>query len=105
MKSSAFPNSSRGLAAWLAGVGRTEDLALGPMRGALFETWVVAGFIKYICNRLLGAQLHFWRDAHGYEVDLVVENGPASVVAIECKAGQTVAEDWFAPLEKFCASA
>jgi predicted AAA+ superfamily ATPase len=94
-----------GLAAWLAGVRRTEDLALGPMRGALFETWVVAEFIKYICNRLLGAQLHFWRDAHGHEVDLVVENGPASVVAIECKAGQTVAEDWFAPLEKFCASA
>ncbi len=94
-----------GLAAWLAGIRRTEDLALGPMRGALFETWIVGEFVKYICNRLLGAQLHFWRDAHGHEVDLVVESGPASVVAVECKAGQTVAEDWFAPLRKFCATA
>lgn len=35
----------------------------------------------------------------------MVERGPASVVAVECKARQTVAEDWFAPLRKFCATA
>lgn len=34
-----------GLAAWLAGIRRMEDLALGPMPGALFETWIVGEFV------------------------------------------------------------
>ncbi|GAB4471906.1 MAG: ATP-binding protein [Burkholderiaceae bacterium] len=94
-----------GLAAWLAGIRRTEDLALGPMRGALFETWVLSEFVKYACDHALPAQIHFWRDAHGNEVDLLVEGGTSASFAVECKAGRTVAGDWFAPLAKFCVQA
>ena len=90
-----------GLAAWLAGLHRDEDLALGSMRGALFETWVVSEFVKYRRNHALANEMYFWRDSAGNEIDLLVEIGPDSVFPVECKAGQTVAEDWFKSLRNF----
>ncbi len=35
-----------GLASWLLGIRSEEVLGLHPLRGALFENWVVAEFIK-----------------------------------------------------------
>ena len=32
----------------------------------------------------------FWRTAHGDDVDLLVETGPETFVAIECKAAERV---------------
>jgi len=90
-----------GLAAWLAGVKSTNDLALGSLRGPLFETWVVSEFVKQRRNLLLASELYFWRDAHGHEVDLVVEHASEQVFAVEIKAGQTVAADWFKALNGF----
>jgi hypothetical protein len=46
--------------------------------------------------------LYFWRDSTGNEVDLLVEYGPDTAFPIECKAGRTVAADWFKPLQDFC---
>jgi hypothetical protein len=89
-----------GLAAWLAGVRSANDLALGTMRGALFETWVVSEFVKFSRNRLLAEKMYFWRDSAGNEIDLLVERGN-EIVPFECKSGQTVAGDWFKGLEKF----
>lgn len=94
-----------GLAAWLAGVRNPADLELGAMRGALFENWVVSEFTKHLCNHALPNRLYFWRDSTGNEVDLLVEHGPETVFPIECKAGQTVAGDWFKPLQGFCQAA
>lgn len=94
-----------GLAAWLAGVRKPEDLALGAMRGPLFETWLVSELTKHLCNCALPNRLYFWRDSMGNEVDLLVERGPDVAFPIECKAGQTIAGDWFKPLQMFCQSA
>ena len=91
-----------GLAAWLAGVRKASDLELGALRGALFETWVVSEFTKHLCNHALPNRLYFWRDSAGNEVDLLVEHGPETAFPIECKAGRTVAADWFKPLQNFC---
>lgn len=91
-----------GLAAWLAGVHKVDDLKLGALRGPLFETWVVSEFTKHLCNHALPNRLYFWRDSVGNEVDLLVEQGPEMAFPIECKAGQTVAADWFKPLQDFC---
>ena len=41
------------------------------MRGAVFESWVVSEVIKHRYNLGLAADLYFWRDNHGHEVDLV----------------------------------
>ncbi|QKS30530.1 MAG: ATP-binding protein [Candidatus Accumulibacter similis] len=92
-----------GLAAWLAGVRGAPELAVGSLRGPLFETWVVSEFLKRRRNGLHPEELHFWRDSAGNEVDLLVTRGEEVVAAIECKSGRTVAGDWFAPLERFVA--
>jgi hypothetical protein len=90
-----------GFAAWLAGVRDAASLATSPLRGPLFETWVVAEFVKRRRNGLHAEELHFWRDAAGQEIDLLVTRGEEIVTAIECKSGRTVAEDWFPPLARF----
>ncbi len=89
-----------GLAAWLVGVQQPEQLAIHPMRGALFETWVLGEILKYRFNRALAPDTYYWRDAAGNEVDGVVER-PGGPAALEIKAGQTIAEDYFRSLDRF----
>jgi predicted AAA+ superfamily ATPase len=93
-----------GLAAWLAGVRRSEELRLGALRGPLFETLVVSECRKHLRHRGLPHTLHFWRDAHDREVDLLIDLGGGRTLALECKSGQTVAEDWFEPLRRWATS-
>ena len=89
-----------GLAAWLAGIEQPEQLATHPLRGPLFETWVVSELLKARFNRALTSNLYFWRDRSGHEVDAVVELGER-LVPVEMKAGQTVAGDFFAGLDRW----
>ncbi len=93
-----------GFAAWLAGVRDARELVSGSLRGPLFETFVVAEFMKHKRNHLRPEELYFWRDSAGHEIDLLVERGER-LLAVEIKAGQTVAGDWFPPLERFAAFA
>jgi predicted AAA+ superfamily ATPase len=82
-----------GLACWLLGIRSPEVLALHPSRGALFETWVVAEFVKGRCNLGLPADLYFWRDNNGLEADLIFEIG-TRLQPVEIKSGQTVTRDY-----------
>ena len=82
-----------GLACWLLGIRSPEILALHPSRGALFETWVVAEFVKGRFNLGLPADLYFWRDNNGLEADLIFEIG-ARLQPVEIKSGQTVTRDY-----------
>ncbi|MEI8155953.1 MAG: ATP-binding protein [Burkholderiales bacterium] len=81
-----------GLAAWLVGIRDPELLALHPMRGTLFETWVVSEFRKFRLNRGLAPDLYFWRDNNGLEADLVFETD-RGLQCIEIKSSQTVTPD------------
>lgn len=60
-----------GLACWLLGIRDAESVGTHAMRGALFETWVVSEFIKQQFNAGRPANLYFWRDNVGHEVDLL----------------------------------
>ncbi len=81
-----------GLAAWLIGIRDPQLLALHPMRGALFETWVLNEFRKFRLNRGLPADLYFWRDNNGLEADLVFET-EAGLQCVEIKSSQTITPD------------
>lgn len=82
-----------GLACWLLGIRDPDMLALHPARGALFESWVIAEFLKARFNRGEPADLHFWRDNNGLEADLLFEaNGMLQTV--EIKSGRTVTTDY-----------
>lgn len=93
-----------GLAAWLLGIRDAATLALHPLRGTLFETWVVGEFIKDAYNKGEPHGLNFWRDNVGHEVDLLYEQAGAMHV-IEMKSGATVASDWARGLQWFSAMA
>ena len=81
-----------GLAAWLLEIGEASQLASHPLRGALFETWVVTELIKARTNRALSPNVYFWRDRHGLEVDCVLNHG-THLSLVEVKSGKTVPKD------------
>lgn len=89
-----------GLAAWLIEIRSPEQLKAHPLRGALFETWVIAEVLKGRANAGLTSNLYFWRDRSGLEVDCVLDRG-MELVPIEIKSGQTIASDFFRPLSRF----
>lgn len=91
-----------GLACYLLGIRSPDQLRGHPLRGAIFETWVASEILKSRVHRGLAQGLYFFRDRKGAEVDIVVEDG-RSLIAVETKSGQTVAEDFFAGLDSFTA--
>jgi len=89
-----------GLAAALLGIGSTAQLALHPLRGALFETLIVSEYLKARYNAGLPSNLHFWRDNVGLEIDLLLEEAEG-LRPIEIKSGATVTGDFFTGLDKW----
>lgn len=89
-----------GLMAWLLGIRDAQSIETHAARGALFETWVVSEVFKRKYNAGQPADLFFWRDSTGYEVDLLEET-PRGLLAIEIKSGTTFAADWMAGLVKW----
>lgn len=82
-----------GLMAWLLGIRDTTVIETHAARGALFETWVVSELVKRRFNAGHSADLFFWRDNVGHEVDVVFETAQG-LQAIEIKSGSTFATDW-----------
>jgi predicted AAA+ superfamily ATPase len=93
-----------GLLCYLMRIGSPDELAHHALRGAIFETWVVSETLKHRFNRGLAADLYFWRDNHGIEVDLVFEHGQR-LQSVECKSGTTYAADWLGPARRWRAFA
>jgi uncharacterized protein len=88
-----------GLACWLLGLRDAGQLDLHPLRGAIFESWVVGEIIKQRCNRGESNGVYFFRDNSGLECDLVVQ-GRKGLKLVEAKTGQTIASDWAGNLWK-----
>ena len=93
VKSPKLYFTDTGLACWLLGIRSEAVLALHPLRGALFETWVIGEAFKARYNAGEATDLYFWRDNNGLEADLVYEQGN-KLQAIEIKSGATVTPDY-----------
>ena len=87
-----------GLASHLIGINDHGQLASHPLRGPLFESWVVSEVMKSHLNLGLPAKVFFWRDNHGLEVDLIVEHG-SETHAVEIKSAVTVRSEAFRGLD------
>ena len=86
-----------GLACWLLGIRTAEQLAVHPLRGALFESWVASELLKQRWHVGQRAELFHYRDRRGHEVDFVLEEG-GRVRAVEVKSGRTATGDQLRPL-------
>ncbi len=84
-----------GLVCWLLGIRQPEQLRSHPLRGAIFETWVISETMKHRTNLGKSGGLLFYRDSNGAEVDLVIEQ-PGSVVLVEVKSSATASSSLFA---------
>lgn len=93
-----------GLLCWLLGIQNAGQLASHPLRGSIFETFVVSELVKSRLNRGERAAFSFWRDSNGNEIDVVADVG-TGMMPIEIKAGQTINWDFFAGLERWTALA
>ena len=91
-----------GLAAYLIGVERPEQISTHPLRGALFENAVVVEALKHRFNLGKRSNLSFFRDSRGLECDLLY-GSDERMLAIEAKAGATVASDYFKGVSRVAA--
>ena len=89
-----------GLSAAALGIETPAQLHFHPLRGAIFENWVVVEFLKAHLNRGEESRLFFWRDNVGQEIDVLREHG-ARLRAWECKSGMTFVPEWTAGLAKW----
>jgi len=82
-----------GLAGHLLGIRDAATLATHAQRGALFETLIVAEFVKRAFHNGQPADLYFWRDSAGHEVDLLFEQN-GKLRPVEIKSGATFVPGW-----------
>jgi len=89
-----------GLVSWLLGIQTPQQLEVHPLRGNIFETFIVAELMKSRFNSGERPNLYFWRDSNGNEVDVIIEQGQ-KLMPVEIKSGKTIARDFFTGLEKW----
>ncbi len=90
-----------GLAIRLLGIQTPEQLLTHPLRGALFENWVVSERLKSGLNSGAKPNVYFWRDSSGLEVDLLEETADRILQATEIKSGATFTSEWTKNLFKW----
>jgi predicted AAA+ superfamily ATPase len=88
-----------GLACWLLGLRSAEQLRTHPLRGAIFESWVISELLKQQENAGERQSLYFYRDKNAVEADLLIETAQG-ITVVEIKAGQTVTDALLAPARR-----
>lgn len=78
-----------GLACHLLRIREAAQLETHPLRGALFENYVIAEVAKTYRHQRREPPLFFWRDRTGHEIDLLIEEG-VELFPVEIKSGQTM---------------
>lgn len=89
-----------GLACHLLGIENSRQLQTHPLKGELFETFIVGEFLKQRYNQGKESNLYYFRDNTGNEVDLILETG-SGLTPVEIKSGKTVNRQFFKGLDYF----
>ncbi|MFC1745901.1 ATP-binding protein [Candidatus Riflebacteria bacterium] len=89
-----------GLACSLLGIQSADQLSNHPLKGALFETWVVSELFKQRFNCGLPSNLYYWRDRTGNEIDLIIDQG-LKLWGLEIKSAKTVTGDFFKNIHRW----
>jgi len=76
-----------GLLCALLGIRTPDELALHPLRGFIFESWVASELLKQRLHQGLTASLSHYRENRGAEVDVVADWD--DLLLVETKSGQT----------------
>lgn len=83
-----------GIACSLLGIQHKDQLETHPLKGSLFENFVINELIKNRFNAIRQNNLYFWRDNTGNEVDIIIDKG-TTLYPVEIKAGKTITPEYF----------
>lgn len=83
------------LACHLLNIRNQEELFNHPLRGALFESFMISEFFKYNYNHNESPHIYFWRDTQGHEIDCIIEKNFTTLIPIEIKASKTMNNSFF----------
>lgn len=89
-----------GLLSFLLKISKPEDILLHPLKGSLFENFIIAETLKYSYHTNKIRDFWFWRDVQGHEVDLIYQDDFNLNIA-EIKASKTIMPDMFKGLQYF----
>lgn len=89
-----------GLASFLLGIEKQKHLEYHPLRGQLFEYFVIAEMLKKRYNQGKNSNLYFFRDHIGNEVDVLIDQGEIQV-PVEIKLGRTIQNDFFRGIDYY----
>ena len=92
-----------GLVCHLLGIRTPDQLRHHPLRGSIFESWLVAEIYKAQAHRGAVPRLWHYRDAKRLEVDAIVEMTDA-LALVEAKSGATVGAEAIEPLRRLAAA-
>lgn len=82
-----------GIACTLLRITQTDVLSLHPLRGKLFENFIIADLHKQFLNTGQQPKVYFWRDQNGrYDIDCLIESD-SCLYALEISSGITLTED------------
>jgi uncharacterized protein len=82
-----------GLACYLLGIEKNEEVSTHYARGSLFENFIITELLKKRLNQGKDPNLYFWRDNHGHEVDIILSQGN-KLIPVEVKSGATITPDF-----------
>ena len=89
-----------GLVSYLLRIESPEQIIYHPLRGELFETYVVSEFLKKRFHVGARENIYYFRDNNKNEVDIIIDtaSGP---IPVEIKSGKTVHRQFFKGLDYF----
>lgn len=82
------------LAINLLRIYKEDDLYNHPMKGGIFENFIITELLKNRFNRGERSNLYFWRDSAGNEMDVIIDDG-LNLRPIEIKSSATVQPSFF----------
>ncbi len=89
-----------GLASYLMDFRDKKELGHSPMRGSLFENFVILELLKNHLNRGIERSMYFYRDNNQREVDLILKSG-TQLLPIEIKSSRTFTPSFLKGLQYF----
>ncbi len=82
-----------GLASFLLNITSIDHLQNHPLKGNLFETFIVTELLKQKFNSIKTSNLYYWRDNIGNEMDLILDYAD-NQRPLEIKLGKTISSDY-----------
>ncbi len=100
IKSPKIYFTDTGLVSHLLGIETENQVKRDPLRGGLYENFIILEILKAQYNQGRRPELFFFRDTHGNEVDLIIKQ-QRQLIPIEIKSSATFTKDFLKGINGF----